>query len=165
MTRSSKTALSEASSSGAIQKTEVSDDFLRSFFSKSRKSSWGILIGTLVAFAVAVLIAWLLISKARIIIFSAKIVIFFLLCLIAPIYGVYNIFTTASAIRKRDCEFYYGTYRGEKDDHSAIVNGLEDQTLHFSDNKECDLDPAPGCRVIIARLNDDLSLFRDTSGQ
>ena len=163
--RSVKTALSEASGAGLIQPATVSEAFRKNFFSKSRKSSVAILFGTVIAFAVAVLIAWLLIAKARVIVFSFKILIVFLFCLIAPIYGVYNIFATAAAIKKSDCEFFYGTYRGEKDDSSVLVVGLEDQTLHFSDTKKGMGNPEAGSRILIARLNDDLSLYHEGAEQ
>ncbi len=131
----------------------VSDELQEKFIKKSRSSSIKLLPVSIIVSAVVLVILILLIYFMRFFIISTL----GLLCIVFPIYAVYNIFATAKAIKNHDYEFFSGEVI-DKTDKGYTVRGLEGQNISaFIGKKEYN----PGERVIVARLNDELNLISE----
>ena len=131
----------------------VSEELQEKFIKKSRSSSIKLVPVSFIVSAVVLLILILLITFLRFFVISA----FGLLCIVFPIYAIYNVFATSKAIKNHDYEFLSGEVVG-KTDSNYIVRGLEDQKIAVLFGRK---DYNPGERVIVARLNDELSIISE----
>ena len=132
----------------------------KKFLKSQKKGALQILLGSVCLLLLAVFVVVLLVSITHVIVFSLRIAAILLIILLLPIYGVYNIFSVGSSIRKGDYAFYLGEVTVFNGD-SYIIRGLEDGQLHFA-VKPQDASLTAGNRVIVARLKDELSLLEYT---
>ncbi|MBQ4271573.1 MAG: hypothetical protein II718_07080, partial [Clostridiales bacterium] len=102
----------------------------------------------------------LFVSVLHFFVFSIKILLFVILCLLFPVFAVYNFFSTMSAIRKDDIEFYMGQIAG-KTDKGYKVRGLEALDLNYLNKMKPATDPGMGDNVIIARIKDEYNLIAE----
>ncbi len=131
----------------------VSEELQQAFIKKSRAASWKLLPVSIIVSAVVLVILILVIYFLRFFIVSAL----GLFCIFFPIFAVYNIFATAKAIKNHDYEFLAGEIVG-KTDSGYKVRGLEEHNISPLIGKK---EYNPGERVIVARLNDELSLISE----
>lgn len=131
----------------------VSEELENKFLKKSRSSSWKLIPATIVLSIIVCVILFLLIYFLRFFVISAL----GIFAIFAPIYAVYNVFATANAIKKHDYEFLEGSVVG-KTDNGYKVLGLEDHNIAVLFGKK---EYGPGDKVIVARLNDDLSIISE----
>ena len=131
----------------------VSEELEKEFIKKSRSSSWKLL-------PVSIIVSVLVLTVIILLVYFLRLFIISTLALIAiafPIFAVYNVFATAKAIRNEDYEFVTGEIVG-KTDSGYQVRGLEEHNINpLIGKKEYD----PGEKVIIARLNDELSIIAE----
>ncbi|SCW65759.1 hypothetical protein SAMN02910456_02422 [Ruminococcaceae bacterium YRB3002] len=131
----------------------VSEELEQQFLKKSRSASWKLIPASIIVSVVVLTIAFLLIYFLKMFVISA----FGLLCIIFPIYAVYNVFATSKAIKNHDYEFLAGQVVG-KTDGGYKVRGLEEHDISaFIGKKEY----GPGETAIVARLNDELNLISE----
>lgn len=149
-----KFSVKNAVSKQDLTPVTVSDELQQEFIKKSRSTSWKLLPVSIIVSAVVTVILFLLIYFLRFFVISWL----GILCVIFPIYAVYNIFATAKAIKNKDYEFLSGEIVGKTDNGNYKVRGLEEHDIPaFIGKKEYN----PGERVIIARLNDELNLISE----
>lgn len=131
----------------------VSDELRDKFLKKSRAFSWKLLPISIIVCVVVAVISILILMFLNRVVFS----LLGILCIFFPIFAVYNIFSTAKAIKNQDYEFLSGEIVG-KTDNGYQVRGLEAHNISaFMGKKEYN----PGDRAIVARLGDDLNLISE----
>ncbi|MCR5594122.1 MAG: hypothetical protein K6F79_10300 [Saccharofermentans sp.] len=148
-----KFAMKDSIQKQVLAPVTVSEELRDSFLKKSRSSSWKLLPVSIIVSAVVIALIVLIIHFFERFVISAVglIAVFF------PIFAVYNIISTAKAIKNQDYEFVSGQIVG-KTDSGYQVRGLEGHNISpFIGKKEYN----PGEQVIVARLNDDLSLISE----
>ena len=148
-----KFAVKDAVGKQVLTPVTVSDELRDEFIKKSRSSSWKLLPVSLIVSAVVLTIVFLIVYYLGLFIVST----IGLLCVIFPFYAVYNLFSTAKAIKNQDYEFLAGEIVG-KTDTGYQVRGLEGHNISPLFGKK---DYNPGERVIVARLHDDLNLISE----
>ena len=158
MARDVKWAIKEAEEKNEISKITVEDDIKKKLCSNAKAGSVKMFIASIIVLAVALAIAFAIVAFANIIIYSVKMVIFYILILIFPIYAVYNIISTAKAVKNGDYDFYSGEIVTKTTD-GYQVKGLEDQKLNFLSVAKPKDELKAGDRVKLFRLNDELDLF------
>ncbi|MBR4556652.1 MAG: hypothetical protein IKO15_04135 [Clostridiales bacterium] len=131
----------------------VSEELQEKFIKKSRSSSIKLVPVSFIVSAVVLLIIILLIMFLRFFVISA----IGLLCIVFPFYAIYNVFATSKAIKNHDYEFLSGEIVG-KNDSNYKVRGLEEHNIAVLFGRK---DYNPGERVIVARLNDELSIISE----
>jgi len=150
-----KFAVKDAVGRQVIAPVTVSEELEKEFIKKSRSASWKLLPVSIIVSTIVLVIIILLVYFLRFFIIST----IALLCIVFPIYAVYNVFATAKAIKNKDYEFFMGEVVG-KDDNGYQIRGLEEHHINpLIGKKEYD----PGERVIIARLNDELSIIAENA--
>ena len=160
MARDPKWTINEACENQSISKISVDESTEKELFSALKKSAVGLFIGSIVLLVVVSAIVFALATFAGVIIHGAKIVVGYIIVLILPIYSIYNIVHTNSAIKKGNYDFYQGQII-TKTDKGYKLAGLEDQDLNFiktKSNTNTD-NYKQGDIVKIVRLDNDLSLF------
>jgi len=131
----------------------VSDELRDKFLKKSRAFSWKLLPISIIVCVVVAVISILILMFLNRVVFS----LLGILCIFFPIFAVYNIFSTAKAIKNQDYEFLSGEVVG-KTDSGYQIRGLEAHNISaFMGKKEYN----PGDRAIVARLGDDLNLISE----
>ncbi|MCR4688480.1 MAG: hypothetical protein K5745_02905 [Saccharofermentans sp.] len=148
-----KFAIKDAVNKQVLTPVTVSDELRELFLKKARAESWKLLPISIVVSIVVIVIIYLLIHFLRFLVVS----LFGLICIILPIYAVYNLFATAKAIKNEDYEFLSGEVIG-KTDSGYQIRGLEGQNIGVLIGKK---EYGPGDKVIVARLNDDLNLISE----
>ncbi len=136
-----------------ISPVSVSDELQEKFIKKSRSSSIKLVPISFIVSAVVLLIIILLITFLRFFVISA----IGLFCIFFPIYAIYNVFATSKAIKNHDYEFFSGEVVG-KTDSNYVVRGLEEHKIAVLFGRK---EYNPGERVIVARLNDELSIISE----
>ena len=161
MARDPKWAVNDAVQAQSISKISIDENREKELLSAIKKAAFGMFIGSIVLLVVAFGIVAALAAFAGVIFYSVKMVIAYIIVIIFPIYAVYNIIHTNSAIKKGDYDFYQGQIV-TKTDKGFKVAGLEELDLSFIKNKT-DGDKKdnvkPGDIVKIMRIDNDLSLF------
>lgn len=148
-----KFAIKDSIQNQVITPVTVSDEMRDAFLKKSRSASWKLLPVSIIICAVVLGIVFVLVYFFERLFISA----IGLLCVFLPFYAVYNIFATAKAIKNQDYEFVSGQIVG-KNDSGYQVRGLEGHNISPFIGKK---DYNPGEQVIVARLNDELSLISE----
>ncbi len=148
-----KFAIKDSIQNQVITPVTVSDEMRDAFLKKSRSASWKLLPVSIIICAVVLGIVFVLVYFFERLFISA----IGLLCVFLPFYAVYNIFATAKAIKNQDYEFVSGQIVG-KTDSGYQVRGLEGHNISPFIGKK---DYNPGEQVIVARLNDELSLISE----
>ena len=158
MARDVKWALKEAEEKGEISKITVEEDVQKKLCSNAKSLSIKMFLASIVVLVVALAIAFAIVAFANIIIYSVKMIIFYILILIFPIYSIYNIFSTRKAIKNGDIDFYSGEIVTKTTD-GYKVKGLEDQNINFLSIAKPKNELQAGDRVKLFRLKDELDLF------
>ena len=149
-----KFTVKEAVSNQSLTPISVSEELQQEFIKKSRSASWKLLPVSIIVSAVVSVILFLLVYFLRFFVIS----FLGIMCIAFPIFAVYNIFATAKAIKKQDYEFFSGEIVGKTDNGNYKVRGIEEQNIGVLIGKK---DYDAGERVIIARLNDELSIIAE----
>lgn len=149
-----KFTVKEAVSNQSLTPISVSEELQQEFIKKSRSASWKLLPVSIIVSAVVSVILFLLVYFLRFFVIS----FLGIMCIAFPIFAVYNIFATAKAIKKQDYEFFSGEIVGKTDNGNYKVRGLEEQNIGVLIGKK---DYDAGERVIVARLNDELSIIAE----
>ncbi|MBO7563292.1 MAG: hypothetical protein J6T40_00375 [Clostridiales bacterium] len=157
MITDAKKALKEAQEKDLLTPFEPDGEMKKQFFSGQRKQAVKLFFYFLALLVVAVLIAVVLVGITHIVVYSARIIFVCLLIVLLPLYGIYNIFSLNSAIKKGDYEFYLGDIVEFYEDKYK-VRGLENGEIQFL-KKPSDPTLGGNTRVIVARLKDELSLI------
>jgi hypothetical protein len=131
----------------------VSEELQEKFIKKSRSSSIKLVPVSFVVSAVVLIIIFLLVYFLKFFIIST----IALFCIIFPFYAIYNVFATSKAIKNHDYEFLSGEVVGKADSNYA-VRGLEEHKIAVLFGRK---EYNPGERVIVARLNDELSIISE----
>jgi len=149
-----KFTVKEAVSNQSLTPISVSEELQQEFIKKSRSASWKLLPVSIIVSAVVSVILFLLVYFLRFFVIS----FLGIMCIAFPIFAVYNIFATAKAIKKQDYEFFSGEIVGKTDNGNYKVRGIEEQNIGVLIGKK---DYDAGERVIVARLNDELSIIAE----
>ncbi len=149
-----KFTVKEAVSNQSLTPISVSEELQQEFIKKSRSASWKLLPVSIIVSAVVSVILFLLVYFLRFFVIS----FLGIMCIAFPIFAVYNIFATAKAIKKQDYEFLSGEIVGKTDNGNYKVRGIEEQNIGVLIGKK---DYDAGERVIVARLNDELSIIAE----
>ena len=148
-----KFSVKEAVNNQILTPVSVSEELEQEFIKKSRSAAWKLLPLSIIVSVVVLAIIILVIYFLRFAIIST-------LALISigyPAFAVYNIVSTSKAIKKHDYEFLSCEIVG-KDDSGYRVRGLETHAITPLIGKK---EYNPGEQVIVARLNDELSLISE----
>lgn len=149
-----KFSVKEAVSNQSLTPISVSEELQQEFIKKSRSASWKLLPVSIIVSAIVTVILILLIYFLRFFVIS----FLGIMCIAFPIFAVYNIFATAKAIKKQDYEFFSGEIVGKTDNGNYKVRGIEELAISVLIGKK---DYDAGERVIVARLNDELSIIAE----
>ena len=148
-----KFSIKDAVGKQFLTPVSVSDELRDKFLKKSRAFSWKLLPISIIVCVVVAVISILILMFLNRVVFS----LLGILCIFFPIFAVYNIFSTAKAIKNQDYEFLSGEVVG-KTDSGYQIRGLEAHNISaFMGKKEYN----PGDRAIVARLGDDLNLISE----
>ena len=138
----------------ALVPANVSEELEKRFIKKSRSSSIKLIPISLLVAAIVLVIMFLLIYFLRLVAIST----IGFLCVIFPIYAVYDAFATSKALKNHDYEFFYGEVVGKTDNGNYQIRGLEELKIStLFDKKEY----YAGDRTIVARLKDELRLISE----
>ncbi len=160
MAADAKFTINEAVKANIISKISVSEELKKRFIGSQKATALLLLPASILVFAVVLGLIILFVSVLHFFVFSIKILLFVILCLLFPVFAVYNFFSTMSAIRKDDIEFYMGQIAG-KTDKGYKVRGLEALDLNYLNKMKPATDPGMGDNVIIARIKDEYNLIAE----
>ena len=138
----------------ALVPANVSEELEKRFIKKSRSSSIKLIPISLLVAAIVLVIMFLLIYFLRLVAIST----IGFLCVIFPIYAVYDAFATSKALKNHDYEFFYGEVVGKTDNGNYQIRGLEELKISTLFGKK---EYYAGDRTIVARLKDELRLISE----
>ena len=138
----------------ALVPANVNEELEKRFIKKSRSSSIKLIPISLLVAAIVLVIMLLLIYFLRLVAIST----IGFLCVIFPIYAVYDAFATSKALKNHDYEFFYGEVVGKTDNGNYQIRGLGELKISTLFGKK---EYYAGERVIIARLKDELRLISE----
>ncbi|MBO4680742.1 MAG: hypothetical protein J5623_02435 [Clostridiales bacterium] len=132
----------------------ISEELEQKFLRKAKASSIKLIPTSFLVAAVIIVIVFLLVYFLHFLVVSTL----GFLCVIYPIYSIFDAIATSKAIKNHDYAFYYGEITGKTDNNNYIVKGLEEHKISvLFGQKEYNA----GDRVIVARVKDDLSLISE----
>lgn len=138
----------------ALVPANINDDLEKKFIKKSRSSSIKLIPVSLLVAAIVIVIMFLLIYFLRLVAIST----IGFLCVIFPIYAVYDAFATSKALKNHDYEFFYGEVVGKTDNGNYQIRGLGELKISTLFGKK---EYYAGDRAIVARLKDELHLISE----
>lgn len=138
----------------ALVPANVSEELEKRFIKESRSSSIKLIPISLLVAAIVLVIMFLLIYFLRLVAIST----IGFLCVIFPIYAVYDAFATSKALKNHDYEFFYGEVVGKTDNGNYQIRGLEELKISTLFGKK---EYYAGDRTIVARLKDELRLISE----
>ena len=149
-----KFSVKRATDDQSLIPTNVNVELEQKFLKKSKADAIKLIPISFGVSAVVIAIIVLLVTFLRIFAIST----FAILCIILPIYGIYNAVATSKAIKNHDYEFFYGEVTDKTDNGNYIIKGLEDQKISVLFGKK---EYNAGDRVIVARMKDELNLISE----
>ncbi|MCR4558240.1 MAG: hypothetical protein K5779_10515 [Saccharofermentans sp.] len=138
----------------ALVPANINEDLEKKFIKKSRSSSIKLIPVSLLVAAIVIVIMFLLIYFLRLVAIST----IGFLCVIFPIYAVYDAFATSKVLKNHDYEFFYGEVVGKTDNGNYQIRGLDELKISILFGKK---EYYAGERVIISRLKDELHLISE----
>ena len=132
----------------------VNEEFEQKFIKKARAASIKLIPISFLVAAIVIVILFLLVYFLRLIAIST----IGLLCIIFPIYAIYDAFATSKAIKNHDYEFFYGEVVNKTDNGNYQIKGLEEQKISVLFGKK---EYNAGDRAIVARIKDDLNIISE----
>lgn len=149
-----KFSINKAVADQALIPAAVSEDLEQNFIKKAKSASVKLIPVSFIVSAIVIVILFLLVYFLRLIAIST----IALLCIIFPIYAIYDAFATSKAIKNHDYDFFYGEVIGKTDSGNYQIKGLEEHKIAVLFGKK---EYNAGERVIVARIKDDLNLISE----
>ena len=149
-----KFTVKKATDDQLLTPAAISEEFEQKYLKKVKASSITLIPNSFIVSAVVLVIIFLLVYFLNIIAIST----IGLLCIVFPIYAIFDAFAKSKAIKNHDYEFFYGEIIGKDDNGNYQVKGLGDLKASPLMGRR---DYNPGERALVARIKDDLNLISE----